>query len=132
MRTTVGIRLIRTDKDHRAALAEIEKLWGASIGTPEGDKLDVLVTSKPMRSGAGPSGVGPVRPGRCTPLRDRRTRLHPGRACRYSRLSFARFRSSSSAPPPDAGDDPKDKCELENSRRSPRPTLSARGNCSLS
>ncbi len=35
---------IRTDKDHRAALAEIEKLWGASSGTPEGDKLDVLVT----------------------------------------------------------------------------------------
>ena len=31
------IRPIRTDKDHRAALAEIEKLWGASIGTPEGD-----------------------------------------------------------------------------------------------
>jgi HTH-type transcriptional regulator / antitoxin HigA len=43
MRTTVEIRLIRTDKDHRAALAEIEKLWGASIGTPEGDKLDVRV-----------------------------------------------------------------------------------------
>jgi HTH-type transcriptional regulator / antitoxin HigA len=38
------IRPIRTDKDHRAALAEIEKLWGASSGTPEGDKLDVLVT----------------------------------------------------------------------------------------
>jgi len=34
------IRLIRTDKDHRAAIAKIEKLWGASIGTPEGDKLD--------------------------------------------------------------------------------------------
>lgn len=31
------IRPIRTDKDHRAALAEIEKLWGASSGTPEGD-----------------------------------------------------------------------------------------------
>ena len=29
------IRPIRTDKDHRAALAEIEKLWGASIGTPD-------------------------------------------------------------------------------------------------
>ena len=39
------IRPIRTDKDHRAALAEIEKLWGASIGTPEGDKFDVLVTA---------------------------------------------------------------------------------------
>ena len=38
------IRPIRTDKDHRAALAEIEKLWGASVGTPEGDKLDILVT----------------------------------------------------------------------------------------
>ena len=38
------IRPIRTDKDHRAALAEIESLWGASIGTPEGDKLDILVT----------------------------------------------------------------------------------------
>jgi HTH-type transcriptional regulator / antitoxin HigA len=38
------IRRIRTDKDHRAALAEIEKLWGASSGTPEGDKLDILVT----------------------------------------------------------------------------------------
>jgi hypothetical protein len=38
------IRPIRTDKDHRDALAEIEKLWGASIGTPEGDKLDILVT----------------------------------------------------------------------------------------
>ena len=33
-----------TDKDHRAALAEIEKLWGASLGTSEGDKLDILVT----------------------------------------------------------------------------------------
>ena len=38
------IRPLRTDKDHRAALAEIEKLWGASLGTPEGDKLDILVT----------------------------------------------------------------------------------------
>jgi len=38
------IRPIQTDKDHRAALAEIEKLWGASIGTPEGDKLDTLAT----------------------------------------------------------------------------------------
>lgn len=40
----MNIRPIRTDADHRAALAEIEKLWGAASGTPEGDKLDVLVT----------------------------------------------------------------------------------------
>jgi HTH-type transcriptional regulator/antitoxin HigA len=38
------IRPIRTNKDHRAALAEIENLWGASSGTPEDDKLDILVT----------------------------------------------------------------------------------------
>jgi HTH-type transcriptional regulator/antitoxin HigA len=38
------IRPIRNDKDHRTALAEIERLWGARAGTPAGDKLDVLVT----------------------------------------------------------------------------------------
>ena len=38
------IRPIRTNKDHRAALVEIENLWGASSGTPAGDKLDILVT----------------------------------------------------------------------------------------
>jgi len=40
----MDIRPIRTDGDHRAALSEIEKLWGAPAGTPEGDKLDVLAT----------------------------------------------------------------------------------------
>ena len=38
------IRPIRTDKDHGTALAEIEALWGARDGTPEGDRLEVLVT----------------------------------------------------------------------------------------
>jgi|GEM_PF-1605381 len=42
--TTMQIHPIRTDKDHRNALVEIEKLWGASIETPEGDKLDILAT----------------------------------------------------------------------------------------
>jgi HTH-type transcriptional regulator / antitoxin HigA len=37
------IRPIRTDKDHRAALAEIDACWGAPEGTEEGDKLDVLL-----------------------------------------------------------------------------------------
>ena len=40
----MNIRPIRTDKDHHTALAEIERLWGSPIGTPNGDKLDVLVT----------------------------------------------------------------------------------------
>lgn len=38
------IRPIRTDKDHRAALKEIEACWGAPEGSEAGDKLDVLVT----------------------------------------------------------------------------------------
>ena len=37
------IRPIHTDKDHRAALAEIDTCWGAPAGTEEGDRLDVLL-----------------------------------------------------------------------------------------
>ncbi len=37
------IRPIRTDKDHKAALAEIESYWGAPEGSEKGDKLDVLL-----------------------------------------------------------------------------------------
>src|SRR5260370_9989063 len=44
MKSIMEMGAIRTDKDHRAALSESEKLWGASSGTPEGDKLDILVT----------------------------------------------------------------------------------------
>lgn len=40
----MDIRPIRNDADHAAALAEIERLWGAELGTPEGDRLDVLAT----------------------------------------------------------------------------------------
>lgn len=38
------IRPIRSEQDYEAALAEIERLWGAKAGTPEGDRLDVLAT----------------------------------------------------------------------------------------
>ena len=38
----MDIRPIRTARDHREALAEIERLWGAKDGTEDGDKLDVL------------------------------------------------------------------------------------------
>jgi len=36
------IRPIHNDDDHRAALLEIDRLWGAADGSPEGDRLDVL------------------------------------------------------------------------------------------
>ncbi|MBK3799696.1 helix-turn-helix domain-containing protein [Azospirillum brasilense] len=35
---------IKTDADFRAALAEIERLWDVEPDTPEGDRLDVLMT----------------------------------------------------------------------------------------
>ena len=38
------IRPIRTKADYRAALAEVERLWDSNPGTPEGDRVDVLVT----------------------------------------------------------------------------------------
>ena len=38
------IKPIRTKADYKAALAEIEALWGARSGTPRGDRLDVLAT----------------------------------------------------------------------------------------
>ena len=38
------IRPIKTEQDYDAALAEVEALWGADADTPEGDKLDVLIT----------------------------------------------------------------------------------------
>jgi HTH-type transcriptional regulator/antitoxin HigA len=40
----MDIRPIRTDKDHAAALREIEGLMDAKSGSPEGERLDVLVT----------------------------------------------------------------------------------------
>jgi HTH-type transcriptional regulator / antitoxin HigA len=38
------IRPIRNDEDHRAAIEQIDALWGAEQGTPDGDRLDVLAT----------------------------------------------------------------------------------------
>jgi HTH-type transcriptional regulator / antitoxin HigA len=38
------IKPVRTQADHQKALREIESLWGARQKTPQGDRLDVLVT----------------------------------------------------------------------------------------
>lgn len=38
------IKPIRTKADHKRVLAEVERLWGAKNGTPQGDRLDVLAT----------------------------------------------------------------------------------------
>jgi HTH-type transcriptional regulator/antitoxin HigA len=40
----MDIRPIKTETDYEGALAEIAQLWGAAENTPEGDKLDILLT----------------------------------------------------------------------------------------
>jgi HTH-type transcriptional regulator / antitoxin HigA len=40
----MDLRPITTDADHQEALREIERLWNAPEGSPEGAKLDALVT----------------------------------------------------------------------------------------
>ena len=38
------VKPIRTKRDYDAALAEVERLWGAAAWTRDGDRLDVLAT----------------------------------------------------------------------------------------
>jgi HTH-type transcriptional regulator/antitoxin HigA len=38
------LKPIRSEADHETALIEVEQLWGAKSGTPDGDRLDVLAT----------------------------------------------------------------------------------------
>lgn len=40
----MDIKPVRTEEDYQVALNEIERLWGAEPGTPESDRLEVLVT----------------------------------------------------------------------------------------
>jgi HTH-type transcriptional regulator / antitoxin HigA len=40
----MDIKLIKTDADYRAALAEIETLMAATLDSPEGERLELLVT----------------------------------------------------------------------------------------
>jgi len=39
----MNVRPIRTEADYDTALSEVEQLWGSKAGTPEGDRLDVLI-----------------------------------------------------------------------------------------
>ena len=40
---TTRIVPIRKESEHQRALADIERLWGSAAGTPDGDRLDVLM-----------------------------------------------------------------------------------------
>lgn len=39
-----NLKPIRSEADYDEALAEVDILWGAMAGTPEGDRLDILAT----------------------------------------------------------------------------------------
>ena len=41
---TAEVKPIRSKRDHEAAIKEVDRLWGAKLGTREGDRLDVLAT----------------------------------------------------------------------------------------
>jgi HTH-type transcriptional regulator/antitoxin HigA len=40
----MNIRPIKTNKDYQQALRDISRLWGARVGSSDGDRLDVLIT----------------------------------------------------------------------------------------
>jgi HTH-type transcriptional regulator / antitoxin HigA len=42
--TTTDVKPIRNAADHRAAMAEVKRLWGSKKGTADGDHLDRLAT----------------------------------------------------------------------------------------
>jgi HTH-type transcriptional regulator/antitoxin HigA len=40
----MNLKPVKNDAGHEVALKEIERLWGAREGTPEGDRLEILTT----------------------------------------------------------------------------------------
>jgi HTH-type transcriptional regulator/antitoxin HigA len=56
------IRPLRSDKDYRAALAEVDRLWGAKTGSPEGDRLELLalLVERYEREILPPGAVDPI------------------------------------------------------------------------
>lgn len=40
----IEVKPIRSAADHRAAMADVKRLWGSKSGTADGDRLDVLAT----------------------------------------------------------------------------------------
>jgi HTH-type transcriptional regulator/antitoxin HigA len=39
-----SLKPLRSERDYERALLDVERLWGAISGTPNGDRLDILAT----------------------------------------------------------------------------------------
>jgi HTH-type transcriptional regulator/antitoxin HigA len=44
LNTMADLKPIRTERDYEEALTEVSRLWGSKLGTPKGNRLDILVT----------------------------------------------------------------------------------------
>jgi HTH-type transcriptional regulator/antitoxin HigA len=73
------IRPTRNKADHRAALAEVERLWAAEPGTPEGDDVEVLTTLIEAYEAREPSHPA-ARPDRRDHVHDGTERVDPARS----------------------------------------------------
>jgi hypothetical protein len=124
----MDIRPIRNDQDRQAALAEIEKLWGAPIGTPEGDKLDVLATLvETYEERRWPiSGRRRFDPVDVLLYTIEELGPYPVRTGENPRLAFAGVGSPVPPPASYTGDDSEDHRELENPGRPAGAALSDR------
>ena len=38
------LKPIRSETDYERAMLEVERLWGTAVGTPQGDRLEILAT----------------------------------------------------------------------------------------
>src|SRR5713101_3247764 len=110
------IKPIRTKADYERTLREIERLWGAEKGTPEGDRLDVLATLVEAYE----QKHFPIDPP--DPIEAIRFRLEPGarsaRPGRRDRWPQPRVRSDAAQARALAGDDPPPPPALRNPGRS--------------
>src|SRR5712692_3068259 len=110
------IKPIRTKADYERTLREIERLWGAEKGTPEGDRLDVLATLVEAYE----QKHFPIDPP--DPIEAIRFRLEPGarsaRPGRRDRWPQPRVRSDAAQARAFAGDDPPPPPALRHPGRS--------------
>ena len=83
----MDIAPIKTKRDYRQALKEIEGLMGAKRHTPEGDRLDVLVT---LVGGSQPGGTAELSDSQWQSIYDRN--LWPAvRASRHAAANLCLF-----------------------------------------
>ena len=119
----VDIRPIKTDQDHRAAVEEIDRLWGAAEDTPEGDRLDILATLvDAYEDQRWPvADLDPVEAIEAAMAHEGRTRAD------LAALTPRAPRNPAAPAAADAPDDPQDRGRMASARAGSGQGISARG-----